>query len=400
MGKKESLAGKINLFELVMLSSVLVVSLRNLPMIASTGVTMFFFAIASLASSIPFLIAIQLLVIWVFTFLNMRGLHTSSFISSVGFLGGVLFPGLFIMGLAGIYLWQHLPIQLNFSTNFSGFLPDFNHVSTIVLLLAFTRAFAGIEVSAAHANKVEKPQVNYPIAILFVVIVGVFINLFGALSVSIVVPQKDLSLIAGVMEAVEVFFKQFDIVWLVPIFGLLLAAGQTAGASAWFIGPVKGLLETARKGELPPFFKKVNKNDVPAHLLILQGVVISVISTGFLFLPSINLAFWFSVVISMMVYFTMYFMLMLAALYLRYKKPDVPRAFKVPFKNVGMWIVSGVGMITMLFSFILAIFPTKPEYNVFNYMALSIGSFLVIFIIPFIIHKFKNPKWSKMPEEK
>jgi glutamate:GABA antiporter len=93
----------------------------------------------------------------------------------------------------------------------------------------------------------------------------------------------------------------------------------------------------------------------------------------------------------------MYFLLMLAAIYLRYKKPEVVRAFKIPFKNLGMWVVSTVGMSIMIFSFIIAVIPPQqlPTEKLSTYMFILLGSIFVIFVIPFLIHRFKNPKWEK-----
>ena len=48
--------------------------------------------------------------------------------------------------------------------------------------------------------------------------------------------------------------------------------------------------------ETPLFFQKVNKYEVPSNLMILQAIVISLLSTGFLLIGgSVNIAFWISV---------------------------------------------------------------------------------------------------------
>lgn len=65
------------------------------------------------------------------------------------------------------------------------------------------RTFAGIEVSSSHAAEVENPKCNYPIALLFVVL----INILGSLSVAAVVPPKKISLVAGIMERLQIFLQ-------------------------------------------------------------------------------------------------------------------------------------------------------------------------------------------------
>lgn len=470
--KKGVSQDKINLFTLVMLSSAFVVSIRNVPTMAATGLEMIFFGLVAaggffipaalisaelatgwskeggiyvwvaeafgrkwgflaswlqwtnmllsvtsmlyfiggslayvfapqLATSRFFLISVLLVVVWTSTFINTKGIRANSLVSTICFLSGVLFPGILIIIFGVFYLVSGNPSNLAFSFTASSLLPNFKEIGTLVLILAFTRTFTGIEASANHAGKVNDPQRNFPLAILIVVIVGLLTNLLGAVSVAVVIPEKEISLIAGIMAAFNIFFKQLGLSWLVPILGLLVALGAAGGVNAWLFGPVKGLLATAKSGDLPYFFRKVNKGGIPVHLLVLQGVIISVVGSFLMLSRSINLAFWISVALSMMIYVTMYFLMMLAGIYLRYKRPDVKRAYKIPGpKNIGMWIVSLIGMATLFCLFIIAVFPPVqlPTENKSLYFVTILVGIVIVFVAPFIIELFKKPEWKE--EEK
>ncbi|MBU4337800.1 MAG: amino acid permease, partial [Actinobacteria bacterium] len=158
-----------------------------------------------------YLIVMSLVLIWAFTFLNLKGLHLSSLISTIGFLAGVLFPAILIIAMGLIYIFQGNPLQLDISLTKNNLLPDFKNLSTLVLIVGFMRAFAGIEASAVHANSVKNPQRNYPLSILIVVIIGLAVNILGSLSVAIVIPQSEISLVSGIMEAFRFFFKTFNL---------------------------------------------------------------------------------------------------------------------------------------------------------------------------------------------
>ncbi|MBI5345774.1 MAG: amino acid permease [Chlamydiae bacterium] len=460
---------KINLFQLLMLTIALVVSIRNLPAIAETGMHMFFLAFvgaigffipaslvsAELATGWPkiggisvwakeafggkwdfiaawlqwtyllisvtamlyfiggslayvfapdlaqnklFLIAMQFIIVWVFTLLHLKGLKTSSFISTIGFLTGVFIPGFLIIAFGLFYIFLGHPLQMPISFTADKLFPDFHHLSTMVLLVAFMRAFAGVEVSAAHANKVENPQRNYPIAVLITVIIGLAINTLGPLSIAVVIPKDQISLVAGIMETFAYFFKAFHLEVLIPVLGIMVAMGQMGSLSTWLIGPVKGLYEAATRGNLPPIFQRLNKHDVPVNLLICQAIIICLFSSFFLLMSSnINISFWISVALSMMIYVTMYFIMFLAALYLRYSKPDVPRAFKVPFKKTGIWTASILGMVSMIFSFMIALIPPAelPDEHHNLYIGTLVVSIVLIYILPFVFGIFKKPSWKK-----
>ncbi len=339
-----------------------------------------------------YLISMTLLLIWSFTFFNLKGLKISTEISMTFFLIGVLIPAIIIITLGLIYVLKGKPIQIDATFNVQNYLPDF-HFTSLVILLAFMRTFGGIEGSSVHANNVENPKRDYPIAIGFAVILSLLINVLGSLTLAFVIPQKEISLIGGVMNAFTIYLDKYNLKYLVPLLGLCVAIGQTGGFSTWLAGPVRGLLETAQEGELPPFFQKVNKNNMPRNLMILQACLISITSSTFLLVSSnVNTSFWISVALSMMIYVTMYFLMILSCLYLRYKKPEVHRTFKVPL----IWIVSIIGMAAMVFAFFIALTPPiqLPTENYKKYVVVIVVFITIIFLVPLIIHSLKKPSWN------
>ena len=473
MDKKVARPHKISLFTLIMISSAFVISVRNLPMEAETGMHMIFFGLLAvigffipvalisaelatgwpkqggiyvwvkeafgdrwgfvsiwlqwnymiigviamlyfvggslafvfapvLASNRLFLYLVLLAVIWGATFASLRGQKVSGMISTIGFLGGVLLPGIVIILLGLIYLLQGNPPQMSLSLSKTNLFPSLRQITTLVLLVAFMRTFSGIEASSNHAAEVDNPQRNYPIAIFIVVALGFALNILGSLSVGMVVPRKEISLLAGLMEAFSDFFAKFNLRWLVPYFGLLIAGGAIGGISTWVMGPVKGLHATAKNGELPPFFQKVNQQGAPSPLLIIQAVIVSLVGGGLLLMPNLNIAFWTSAATAMLIYFAMYTLMILSGLYLRYKEPRAHRVYKVPGGKVGIWLVSLIGLATLWFGFVIALFPPAelPTGNIVLYETVLIGLIALIYAIPFMIFKLKKPEWKLTVVEK
>lgn len=375
--------------------------LSVISMLYFVGGSLAFVFAPELAQNRFFLIAILLIVVWGSTLINIHGIKANSLVSMICFLAGVLFPAILIITLGFFYLLEGNVSNLSFNFTAKNIFPDFTHITTLVFLLSFTRTFTGIEAPANHAANVINPTKNYPIAIFIVVLLGLGINLLGAASVAVVVPKEEISLIAGVMEAFRNFFTGLHVEWLVPYIGILVAGGAIGGANAWLLGPVQGLLQTARHGNLPPIFRKVNKHGIPTNLLIAQGVIVSVVGTFFLFSKSINVAFWTAVALSMVIYSAMYFMLMLTGLYLRYKKPEVPRAYKVFGGKIGLWCISLIAMITLIFLMIIALFPPAQlqAENKAGYFLTILSGAVIIFSLPFIIQLFKKKDWVEIDEE-
>ncbi|MBW2973613.1 APC family permease [Candidatus Woesearchaeota archaeon] len=461
-----ALKNKISLFTLIMISSALVISVRNFPTEAETGMHMIFFALvaaigffipvalvsAELATLLPkqggifnwlkaafgerfgfvgswlqwsymmigsipmlyfvggslafvllpalahnklYMALIVIILIWGATLFNFRGLKASGKVSTFGFLLGVLVPGAVIIVFGAIWWLTGNPTHLNMSFSAKNIIPDLSKLTTLVLLVGFMRTFTGIEVSASHANEVKNPKRSYPLAILFVVIVGLLLNIFGSLSVATVVPQQQISLASGMMEAFKVFFSQFHLAWLVPVLAILTAIGAIGEISTWTIGPVKGVYASAKTGTLPRFFQKANKLGIPTRLLVVQAIIITLIGCGLLLLPKLNTAFWMANAMACCIYFFMYAMMILACLKLRYTMPKAKRAYKIPGGWFGIWLLSIVGLATLVFGFIIAFLPPAQLHVVDKtaYLAITIVGITTLLLIPFIIFALRRKSW-------
>ena len=347
----------------------------------------------ALAQNHVFILAVIVIVWWGATLLNMRGMKLSGMISTVCFLSGVLIPGALIIILGIVYLFMGKPVQLDWSQSI---IPEMGNIRNLVMLTMFIFMFSGIELSAAHANDVDNPKRNYPIVILIAALLVFVVNVVGAFSVAMVVPTKQLSLVAGLMEAFGAFFKAFNASWLVPLVAVLVAFGAVGQVSTWIVGPVKGLFATGRTGLLPPVFHK-ERNGIPVNLLYLQAILVTLVGLIFVAVPGVNSAFFMVLDVTTLLYILMYILMLVSAIVLRYTKPDVPRAYTVPGGKTGMWIIAGLGLLTCVFAFFVGFFPSSevPPGNVVMYESFLIGGVLIMAVIPFVIYQLKRPSWSK-----
>ena len=230
-------------------------------------------------------------------------------------------------------------------------------------------AFAGLEVSAGYASDVKNPRKNYPIAIVLAAIITFSLFMLGSLAIGAVIPKTNISFVSGLMDACAIFFQYYQLTWILPILAFLLVIGAIAEVNSWLIGPVKGLYTTSIHGNLPPFFQKVNKRNVPTRLLLFQAAIVSIAGFIFLYMPTVSGAFWILTALSAQSYLIMYILMFLSAIILRYSKPHVPRAYKVPFKNKGIWLFGSLGILTSLFVIVLAFVP-PAQLNTGNHWVL------------------------------
>lgn len=341
-----------------------------------------------------YVVAIILGSFWGMTLLNYLGIQTSSWFSTLGVILGTILPGLLIIGLGISWLALRHPSQIHFSL--SEIIPPFTGINHLSFLAGMFLAFAGLEVTAAHAGNVINPQKNFPRAILLAAFITFMIFMLGSLAIAIVIPKEEISLVSGLMEASLRFFQAYHLTWVLPILAVLLVIGAIAEVNAWIIGPVKGLYAASVDGNLPVYFHRLNKNGVPTNLLFFQAVIVSFISLVFLEMPSINSSFWILSVLSAQSYLIMYIIMFISAIRLRYTKPHVYRAYRVPFKTPGIWVLGIIGILSSLFAILIGFFP-PAQIEVGSYLFYE--SFLIIGLIlmcgfPLLTYQFKKTSWK------
>ena len=337
---------------------------------------------------------------WLATLLTFMGTSFISKITSQGFLIGTVLPGVIIIIVALVWVmggnpvsFEHIPDTVSQIVNVEAghahprFFPHMTGMSDIAFLAGILLLFAGVEVHAVHAQELKNPQRQFPAAMLLAALISFVLFTFGSLAVAIVAPYKTINLQSGVLETFHDVFAHYNVSWLTNVMGLLTAFGALAGVMSWISGPSRGLLWTAKEGLLPDFMKKTNNNGVQINILLLQGAIVTVLSSLYIVMKDVSVAFFLLTALTIGVYLVMYMMMYLAGIKLRYTQPDLPRGYKVPGGKAGMWIVAGVGFLAVVFSFIVTFFPPSqlPVGSPAFYTCLVTVGTAFFVIIPFVI---------------
>jgi glutamate:GABA antiporter len=361
------------------------------------GATVAYTFDVSLATNKYYILAVVLIVFWGMTALNYYGIKTSSIISTVGVIIGTILPGIIIILLGLAWVLSGHPLQI--SATARSLVPDFSNFDNIIFMGGFFLTFAGLEVSSGYAGEVKNPQKNYPRSILLAAGITFILLLLGALSIAFVIPKSEISLVSGVMDAFQTMLDKFHVGWMLPVIGLLLAIGSVAKVNSWIMGPVKALYTTSIHGNLPRKLQYQNKHGMPTNLLLFQAIVVTISSFVFLFMPNISSSYWILSALSAQMYLVMYLLMFISAIKLRYTRPLVPRAYKIPHPNKGMWLISCLGILSSLFAIVITFFPPKSLHvgSVVFYESFLFGGLALMILIPLVIYQFKKPSW--MPKE-
>jgi len=349
------------------------------------GTTLAYIINPNLANNKTYMLLIMLSLFWGATFLNFRGIHASNFLNAAAAIVGTLLPMAFIICLGGIWIFMKNPISIE--TSWQSLLPDLSKMNNLTLLIGVLYGLVGIEMSAAHAGEVENPQRNYPKAILWSGSIILTSLIFASLAIALVVPKSKINLLAGLLQAFEVFFSSFHLSGIMPFLALLIALGAMGGTNAWISGPSKAFLVACDDGFFPAKLGYKNKHDVPVHILLLQAVIFTILCSLFVLMPTIASAFWLLTNVTAILVLTVYIAMFAAAIKLRYKHPNVPRLFKIPGGKLGLWIISLVGIVTCSFAMWVGFLPPSQISvgNIFTYELIVVGGVLFSYLFPLIV---------------
>jgi putative glutamate/gamma-aminobutyrate antiporter len=348
-----------------------------------------------LANNKIYVLSAILITFWSVTYINFLGMRVSGWISTITALLGTIVPIVLIIFMGAIWVLAGHPLQIELS--WKALVPDLTSINQLVLLSGVLLGLAGMEMSAVHAKDVRNPQRDYPFGIFLSAILILIFSILGALAIAAIVPNEQIQLASGGMEAFRYLFKAFHMPWAMPIIAAVTTFGALGMMSTWIVGPSRGLYATAEHGDLPPIFHKTNTHGMPTNILITQAIIVTVLSLVFLFMPSVNSSYWALVALSSLLYMLMYILMFITGLVLRYKHPHVPRNYKIPYGNVGIWIVSLLGIFGSAFGVVISFFPPS-QIDTGSLIVLEvflIGASLIFCVAPFLIFAARKPHWLK-----
>ncbi len=348
----------------------------------------------ALAENKMYIFLLTIILFWASTFANFFGMKASGWVSSIGAICGTFVPAVLIISLGMAWYFGGNPSHISFT--WDSLIPNLTSFDQMVFFTGILLSLAGMEMSAVHAKDVQSPQKNYPKAILLSASLILILSILGVLSIALVIPNKEINLVAGTIQAISLFLKNYNLEWSTPFIAALLAIGGIGSVATWIIGPTKGLLAAAEYGNLPKFFRKTNQKGAPIALLFVQGLIVTSLSFLFFFVPTISSGFWTLTALVAQLYLLMYLLMFAAAIKLRYSKPHVPREYKIPGGKFGIWMVSSLGILGSVFALIIGFLP--PEHlgkqdTLFHVSFLMIG-IVVACLLPFLFHVLKRKRLS------
>ena len=338
----------------------------------------------SLATSKIFAVIVILIVFWSLTLLSVKNFSLSAGFATFCTVAGFVLPFIVMAVLAMIWKVKHhaVQIQLNLHT----LVPQFSNINDWISLTTIITAFLGMELATVNVKNINKPERNYPVGVISASLIILVTMIVGSLAIALVIPQKQIGLTTGIFETFQYYLDAFHLNNWVYIICALVVLASIGEMINWIISPARGLQQAAQTGTLPAALGKDNKHGMPANVLVLQAILVSLVCLAFTLFKTMNDIYWLLTDLSTELYVFMYVFMFLAALSLHYKHKDIKKPFTIPGGTPMKWILCLLGLISCLITLIVGFIPpSELDFGSRLHYALVFSGGLFVLCIPGIV---------------
>ena len=234
--------------------------------------------IQKLSESHAFTGIASLLIIVFLLALNIRGLSLGKWINNLGALGTI--GGAVIICLLAALTLHHRGSALHPA----GLRTGFHDWRLFAAFGTICYSLIGLDLASIMGDEIRDPKRNLPISILLGGLIAGFIYFGTTLSMLIAMPQKEIGVLSGVLQAINVMSARTGVMGVVAPLALLECIAILGTASAWFSGAARLPFVAGVDRYLPPIIGRLHpRYHTPYVSLILFAILSSLlIATSFL----------------------------------------------------------------------------------------------------------------------
>jgi amino acid transporter len=195
-------------------------------------------------------------------------------------------------------------------------------------------------------EEIRDPARTLPRAIVIAGIAITAIYVLGTLAVLLALPAREVSGLAGIMEATRRAGERVGAGWIAPVAGALTAIGSLGGVSAWLASCGRLTYVSGFERYLPPSFGRLHpRYGTPHRALIAQGAGAAVFAVMGQAGTTVKGAYDVLVSLTVIAYFIPLLM-MFAALIVLQREPAPAGARRIPGGPKVAIAVGALGLVT------------------------------------------------------
>ncbi len=321
---------------------------------------------ASLGDNKPFALAASVVLLSVLVILNVMGLGVGKWINNLGGLGTFV-AAFLLMGLGVVVC-----LRFGTSIHWADFRIPANPRFVLNSFGVICFGLVGLELASIMGDEIENPQKTLPGAVAWGGLFSGLLYVGATLTLLVAVSKDSISVLQGIVQAVNHMAGQVGVSWIVAPFAFMLSLSIAGIGSAWLGGSARIPFVAGLDSYLPSWLGRIHpKYATPYAALIVHAgvslilVILNFTLTGSGVQETFQKLLSLAVVLQLIPFLYMFGALLKIAFDEKFVRGHYGRRTLV--------FAGGCGMVTTILAIVVAFFPAKQITSIFLYEIWMVG---------------------------
>jgi amino acid transporter len=328
------------------------------------------------------MVIFSLVLLWLITGLNIRGFGYGKWIQNAGAIGTFITAGI-VFTIGFIALQKQGPVN-EFSAQ--TILPTFTDWKLYSALSVVCLNYVGLELGSVLGDEIKNPRRNLPRAVFIAGASTFILYMIATYALQATLPIGEISVIDGILKAVDRAASTIHAGWLVTPIALLMSINAAGNTSAWISGSSRIPFVIGIDRYLPSVLGKIHSRfNTPHVALIVQALASSFFLLVASFESSIHDMYLILLQATIILTLIPYVYMFLALIKMQYMQHENSGYFK---RRTIPVVGGSIGILMTVMGIIFAFIPATDSSNAWSFeLKLLICTFS--FIVPaFFIYGF------------
>ncbi len=303
-----------------------------------------------------FVVAVTLACLWLVAILSIIGMNAGKWVQNIGGFGNWIPPAIVAaLGLV-VYLSRGSANLITLET----LTPKFTSLDEFSFFSQMCFALAGLELVSFLGGEVENPRKTLTRGIFVSAILICAVYYIGTWGILVSIPKEKISVVNGILMAIQETSGPMGLGWLAPLSGLLITLAGVGCMMAWFAGAARVPYMVGVDKFLPPNFGKLHPKFGTPYIAILVQTGVATLFTLFATVgasTALEDAYKILVDMCLILYFIPYCYLFLCLFALRKNAASNSEIYEVPFGGFGKTAIALCGFLTTVFAILISFSP-------------------------------------------
>lgn len=321
-----------------------------------------------LADNKTFALSMAALLLLIIVVLNVTGLGVGKWVNNIGGIGTFVAAGLLI-GL-GLFVW----VKFGSTVTWSDFQVPANPRFVLNSFGVICFGLVGLELASVMGDEIREPGRTLPGAVAWGGLFSGLLYVGATLTLLIAVGKSDISVLQGVVQAVQHLAAKAHADWILSPFAFLLSLSIAGIGSAWLGGSARIPFVAGLDSYLPSWLGKIHPKYRTPYAALIVHAVVSLVLVVMNFVGS-GVQESFQRLLSLAVVLQL---IPFAYIFGALLKIAYDREFKRGHYGRGTLIFAGIsGLVTTTLGIALAFFPAQQITSLASYEAWMVGGTLL-----------------------